>query len=129
MCDNRTVELAHEARPVNYEAERLKVIRAGQNLTQQQLADRSGIDREKIAKIETGARRMSATDAAYLAQGLGVRADDLIGRPRADVRWRLEPAHRRDAEQAELTTVARWFEDFVDDASYLERRARRYGVE
>jgi len=123
------MELASEARPMSYEAERLKVIRAERNLTQQQLADRSGIDREKIAKIETGARRMSATDAAYLAQGLGVRADELIARPRADVRWRLEPTHQGDPEQTELTTVARWFEDFVDDALYLERRARRYGVE
>ncbi len=118
---------------MSFEGERLKALRSDQGLTQQALADRSGIDREKIAKIEIGTRRMSATDAAYLAQGLGVRADDLVARPRQVVHWRTsEPASAATPGAAASPSIARvgdWFEDFVDDALYLERRAQRYGLE
>jgi transcriptional regulator with XRE-family HTH domain len=118
---------------MSFEGERLKALRSDQGLTQQALADRSGIDREKIAKIEVGSRRMSATDAAYLAHGLGVRADDLVARPRQAVHWRTsEPAPGAVIGTATSPSIARvgeWFEDFVDDALYLERRAQRYGLE
>lgn len=118
---------------MSFEGERLKALRGDQGLTQQALADRSGIDREKIAKIEIGTRRMSATDAAYLAQGLGVRADDLVARPRQVVHWRaIEPGSAPASVAAASPSIARvgaWFEDFVDDALYLERRAQRYGLE
>jgi len=118
---------------MSFEGERLKALRSAQALTQQELADRSGIDREKIAKIEIGVRRMSATDAAYLAQGLGTRADDLVSRPRPVVRWRVAEAQPGAAPgPAPTPSVARvgaWFNDFVDDALYLERRAKRYGLE
>lgn len=117
---------------MSFEGERLKALRGDQRLTQQELADRSGINREKIAKIETGARRMSATDAAYLSDGLGVRVDELVARPRAAVAWRLgaSPAGAdAPATAASVDRVGAWFEDFVEDALYLERRAKRYGLE
>lgn len=110
---------------MTYEGDRLKAVRAEQKVTQQDLADRSGIDREKIAKIETGARRMSATDAAYLAQGLGIRADDLIARPREPIRWRLA----MPGQDVACNRVRDWFDDFIDDALFLERRAQRYGLD
>jgi transcriptional regulator with XRE-family HTH domain len=116
---------------MSFEGERLKALRNVQALTQQDLADRSGIDREKISKIETGVRRMSATDAAYLAQGLGTRADDLVSRPRPVVRWRRAEVQPNAAPgpSPSVARVGAWFEDFVDDALYLERRAKRYGLE
>lgn len=118
---------------MSFEGDRLKALRGDQGLTQQALADRSGIDREKIAKIETGARRMSATDAAFLADGLGVRADDLVARPRQTVHWRTSEAAPDAvldaAASSSISRVGAWFEDFVDDALYLERRAQRYGLE
>ena len=60
------------------EIERLKSLREERGWTQDQLSSRSGISRIKISRIETGDRRMTATDAAFLAEALGVRADDLI---------------------------------------------------
>lgn len=110
---------------MTYEGERLRAVRTEQKLTQQELAELSGIDREKIAKIETGTRRMSATDAAYLAQGLAIRADDLVGRPRGPIRWRSAAP----ANEEVVDAVADWFHDFIDDALYLERRAHRYGID
>jgi transcriptional regulator with XRE-family HTH domain len=70
---------------MSFEGVQLKALRAKTKITQQELSERSGIDREKIAKIETGARRMSATDAAYLAHGLGI-GDIGIERRQLDAR-------------------------------------------
>jgi transcriptional regulator with XRE-family HTH domain len=108
---------------MSYEGDRLRTLRGECGLTQEELAGRSGIDRDKIAKIETGARRMSATDAAYLAQGLGVRSDDLVMRPQAQVHWRVSGSSPNSGR------VSAWFEDFVDDALYVERRLKRYELE
>jgi transcriptional regulator with XRE-family HTH domain len=106
------------------EGMRLREVRKSRGLTQQGLADQSGIDREKIAKIETGGRRMSATDAAYLSQALGVRMDDLVGRPRSGARFRLSDPTKESQAQA----VADWFEDYVRDVFFLERSAKRNGL-
>lgn len=110
---------------MSFEGERLKTLRTQSNITQQELADRTGIERDQIAKIETGARRMSATDVAYLAQGLGVRADALVTRPKPTVRWRVGA----DGAATSMQTVGEWFADYVDDALYLENRVKRYGLE
>lgn len=106
------------------EGERLRAARKGR-YTQEQLADLSGIRREKIARIESGTRRMSATDAAYLARALEMRADDLVRLPEPQVRYRLGA----DAAQAEVDQVVEWFEDFVQDTFYLERAMKRHGLE
>lgn len=109
---------------MTYEGERLKSVRTEADMTQEKLSEVSGIARSKIAKIEVGDRRMSATDAAFLAEALGLRANDLIERPRETVRWR---AAGRDGD-ASVDRVGSWFSEFVDDALYLERRAARYGL-
>jgi transcriptional regulator with XRE-family HTH domain len=109
---------------MSYEGERLKALRHEADMTQETLADLSGIDRTKIAKIEVGDRRMSASDAAFLAEALGRRANDLIERPRDAVRWRVEGQD----DDPSVDRVGSWFSDFVDDALYLERRAARYGL-
>jgi transcriptional regulator with XRE-family HTH domain len=106
------------------EGARLRETRKSQDLTQQELAFRSGINREKIAKIETGTRRMSATDAAYLSLALGVRTDDLVGRPGPRARFRLSDP----AQETQAQVVAEWFEDYVKDVFFLDRSAKRHGV-
>jgi transcriptional regulator with XRE-family HTH domain len=106
------------------EGARLRELRKSQALTQQQLAFQSGIDREKIAKIETGVRRMSAADAAYLSQALHVSTDALVGRPASRAHFRLSDP----AQEGQAQVVAEWFEDFVKDAFFLERSAKRHGV-
>lgn len=69
---------------------------------------------------------MSATDAAYLAHGLGIRADALIARPKPLVRWRMNDAA---PAAGSVEQVGEWFADFVEDALYVERRIQRYGLE
>ncbi|MEU8137703.1 helix-turn-helix domain-containing protein [Streptodolium elevatio] len=47
------------------------------HLTQQQLSDRSGVPRDQIGRIETGARRASPTTAQALADALGTTPEAL----------------------------------------------------
>ena len=110
------------------EIERLRRLREERGWTQDQLSRESGISRIKISRIETGERRMTATDAAFLSEALGVRTDDLIGRRRTTMRFRLASG-AVEAGVDPVDRVARWFDEFVDDALYLERQAIRYGVD
>jgi transcriptional regulator with XRE-family HTH domain len=105
------------------EGARLRDLRNTNDLTQEQLAFQSGIDRDKIAKIEIGARRMSAADAVYLSQALRVRVDDLVGRPAAKAHFRLSDPSREE----EARVVEEWFEEYVRDVFFLERSAKRHG--
>lgn len=102
----------------------LRALRDAKGWTQQDLSDASGIDRDKIAKIETGARRVSGTDALYLADALGVATDELLGRITSVTRYRRE-ASGSDTEDERL---AAWFDDYIEDSLFLERSCRRHDV-
>ncbi len=56
-------------------------------MSQQQLADESGVARDTISKLETGQRRAYPTTIRKLAASLGVEPRELVeeqeGRPRA----------------------------------------------
>ena len=56
-------------------------------MSQQQLADESGVARDTISKLETGQRRAYPTTIRKLAASLGVEPQKLVedreGRPRA----------------------------------------------
>ncbi|WP_067487380.1 helix-turn-helix domain-containing protein [Actinomadura hibisca] len=58
--------------------ERVAEARAGAGLTQAQLASAIGIGRSALAKIETGARRVSATELVAIAQELRQRVEWFI---------------------------------------------------
>ena len=124
MCQNRTSGARNRDDGMGDEAARLRELRNRNDLTQEQLAFQSGIDRDKIAKIEIGARRMSAADAVYLSQALRVRVDDLVGRPAAKTHFRLSDPSREE----EARVVAEWFEEYVRDVFFLERSAKRHGL-
>lgn len=113
---------------MSVEGDRLKARRESRGWTQEQLAERSGVTRDKVAKIETGVRRMTATDAAYLAQAMGMRAHDLVARPRHEVRFR-ESGQLSTQAREEVAEVGAWFAGFVQNALHLEDRAKRYGLE
>ena len=107
------------------QGERLRALRDARNLTQQGLADRSGIGREKIAKIETGARRMTGTEVIYLADSLDVQPHDLV---------RVKPGRSYyrgsgDLNASAAQAMSSWFEEFVEDALFLDRTIERYGLE
>lgn len=57
----------------------LKEIRLAKNLTQQQLADMTGIDRPSIARYESGNRYPPIDKLQLLAKALGVSLDILVG--------------------------------------------------
>jgi predicted RNase H-like HicB family nuclease/lambda repressor-like predicted transcriptional regulator len=61
---------------------RLREIREGASLTQQELARRSGVGRATIASLEIGHRRAQPKTARKLARALGVEPAELSGRMR-----------------------------------------------
>lgn len=59
-------------------AKRLAQLRREKGLTQEQLADNSGLDRVAIANIETGVRRPTVTTIYRLAKGMGAKVEDFF---------------------------------------------------
>lgn len=102
----------------------LREARKAAGLTQQALADRSGIERDKIAKIETDVRRLTGTEAIYLADAIGISADQLLGRREPTIQYRAADEH-----SAQVREIADWFRRFVEDALFLDRTADKYGLE
>ncbi len=64
----------------------LRRLRQQAVMSQQQLADESGVARDTISKLETGQRRAYPTTIRKLAASLGVEPQELVedreGRPR-----------------------------------------------
>ena len=63
---------------LNKVAKRLAQLRHENGLTQEQLADKSGLDRVAIANIETGIRRPTVTTVYRLASGMNVKVEDFF---------------------------------------------------
>ena len=61
------------------EPDRLRVLRLRAVMSQEQLADRSGVARDTISKLETGQRRAYPSTIRKLALGLEVRPQMLMG--------------------------------------------------
>lgn len=57
----------------------LRRLRQQAVMSQQQLADESGVARDTISKLETGQRRAYPTTIHKLAASLGVRPGELVG--------------------------------------------------
>ncbi len=61
------------------EPDRLRVLRIRAVMSQEQLADRSGVARDTISKLETGQRRAYPSTIRKLALGLDVKPQMLMG--------------------------------------------------
>lgn len=61
------------------EPDRLRLLRIRAVMSQEQLADRSGVARDTISKLETGQRRAYPSTIRKLALGLDVRPQMLMG--------------------------------------------------
>lgn len=57
---------------------RIAIIRRAQNLTQEQLAEQTGLAADSIRAIEQGRRWARLTTLHILAKGLGVKVDELF---------------------------------------------------
>jgi transcriptional regulator with XRE-family HTH domain len=62
------------------DSERLLVERAIQRLSIQELAERSGVNAHTISEIERGVRNPRATTVAKIAEGLGLKPEELLGK-------------------------------------------------
>ncbi len=65
-------------------AKALVEARKSADMTQNQLADRSGLSRSAIARLEAGETSVSSDRLFDLAKALGVRLSDLIAAVEAD---------------------------------------------
>jgi transcriptional regulator with XRE-family HTH domain len=104
---------------------RVRQLRTDSELTQQELSDLTGIERDKIAKIEAGTRRMNGTEVLFLAEALGVTPRGLLG-------VSVHPGRYRgpvDLNSADAASVSEWFDEFIEDVMFVERSAMRHGLD
>jgi transcriptional regulator with XRE-family HTH domain len=66
-----------------YLAENLRRERLAQDLTQEQLAERSGLHWTYISEVERQKRNISIDNITKLAQALGLELSELLSRPPA----------------------------------------------
>ena len=99
-------------------AERVRELRAGQSLSLEALANKSGVSRSMISVIERGESSPTAVVLEKLAAGLGVMLASLFEAPVAAGPSSLSPVVRRD-EQPEWRDPA---------SGYLRRKVSPPGV-
>jgi transcriptional regulator with XRE-family HTH domain len=81
-------------------------------MTQEQLAERVGVVRAQLSKIETGARKYDQEFLELAAVALGCEITDLLGRDPTQPQsimsiWDQVPAESRDQARAVLLTFAK----------------------
>lgn len=84
-------------------------------MTQEDLAEATGITRDKIAKIETGRREVDAKELGVLARVFSMPAEELLNGPRVVVYHRIE-AGRPEADEARA-----WFAQCIDNSLFVRR--------
>ena len=99
---------------------RIKHERAKWGYTQQKLAEMTGIDRDKIAKIERDLREIQADEMEALASALRIDVATLVAEPER-VKMRVNP--ERPSTQAAIE----WFERCVDNSAFVESLGARDG--
>jgi transcriptional regulator with XRE-family HTH domain len=77
---------------------RLRRIRQGAVMSQEELAERSGVARDTISKLETGRRGAYPSTIRKLAAGLEVRPQTLMG----GVQYLDEPSEGEPTEKKSL---------------------------
>lgn len=69
--------------------ERIKTVRRSLHLTQDQLAEKSGLSSNYIGQLERGERSPSLKTLTRIAQSLGVDVDYLVKVPQSDIESKL----------------------------------------
>lgn len=100
--------------------ERIRDERVMWGMTQEDLAEATRIDRDKISKIETGDRQVKVDELATLAKVFELELDELL-RDREPV-----VHHRIDMGRPETQEAQRWFEDCVDNSLFVRRLGALY---
>jgi transcriptional regulator with XRE-family HTH domain len=120
-----TTQLMNPARAPALEALRVNLIvgRARARLSQEQLAERSGVSRPTISRIERAAGDIGVEIVQRLADALGLSVAELFISPSGDAVDDDELARRSAAEDDQFVD-ARALLDAADDAS--QRPIERY---
>ena len=100
--------------------DRIRHERAKWGYTQQQLAEMTGIDRDKIAKIERNYREIQAAEIEPLASALRLDVAALLAAPEP-VKMRVNP------ERSATQRAIEWFERCVDNSLFVEGLGGRDG--
>jgi transcriptional regulator with XRE-family HTH domain len=82
-------------------AENLKRLRAQRALSQQALAEKSGVPRPTVAHLETGDANPTLAVVTKLARTLGVGLDDLVAKQTEEISI-VEPGERRGEKRAKV---------------------------
>jgi len=96
-------------------ADRLKRERIIWGMTQEDLAEATGIDRDKIAKIETGRRDVGADELPLFAGVFEVAVDDLLRDEQAVV------YHRLDLNRPSTQEARAWLEECIDNSLFVRQ--------
>lgn len=108
-----------EADPV---AARIKALRTERKISQETLAEETGIERWKLASMESGRRRVSSHEVALFAEALDVEPAELL-RAGTPVRlYRLS-----DMDSLAVREAMAEFDHFVSTSLRLERLERFSG--
>lgn len=94
----------------------LRRIRQAKGLSQEKAAELSGISRPAYRNIETGASTPKVSTLQSIADGLGVKLQDLVTPIRTLEKGRFRASKRMNSREQILNEVARWLDDF----NYLE---------
>jgi len=82
-------------------SDRLKDIREGKNLTQEELANLSGVSARSIQRYESGASRPRVEAAEKLAKALNVSVNEILGSDDMLIAQASEKYGSRGAKQAQ----------------------------
>ncbi|TLG18129.1 ImmA/IrrE family metallo-endopeptidase [Nocardia cyriacigeorgica] len=129
MCENRTMS---DDRVWAEIGERVRESRLAAELSQGQLADRVGLERSKIAKIEAGSRQINAVELSKLAAALGMPIGHFLY-PQPEVISRRTPlVDDTDTQTARISyriesALSSWLRDVHDAIGFgMERPATRH---
>jgi transcriptional regulator with XRE-family HTH domain len=95
--------------------DRIKRERIMWGMTQEDLAEATGIDRDKIAKIETGRRDVASDELPLFAGVFELAIDDLVREQQAVTYHRLEP------ERPSTQEARAWFEQCIDNSLFVRQ--------
>ena len=95
--------------------ERITRERITWGMTQEDLADATGIARDKIAKIETGRRQVDTDELPVFARTFDLAVEELVAEPRPVV------YHRLDLTRPETQDARAWLDQCIDNSLFVRR--------
>lgn len=100
---------------------RIRAERILWGMSQEDLAEVTGIARDKISRIETGDRRVGADELLRLAEAFQTQPEALAAQDRSRVYRRVNP------ELAETREAIDWFMRCVDNSLFVRGLSSLYG--